>query len=73
VGLAAPRVAVAAHLALHPGEPDGGGGCPLVSGRCCISNSILKGARQRTAQPFPSDRTGKHNRLLTGELLTTPD
>jgi hypothetical protein len=35
---------------------DGGGGCPLVSGRCCISNSILKGARQRTARTFSSEQ-----------------
>ncbi len=36
------RAAVAGNLALDPDEPDGavwpdgGGGCALVSGRCCI-------------------------------------
>ncbi len=54
--------ALAANLALDPDEPDGGvwpdggGGCPLVSGRCCISNSIVKGARQRTARRFSSEQ-----------------
>jgi hypothetical protein len=28
--------ALAVNLAIHPDEPDGGGGCALVSGRCCI-------------------------------------
>jgi hypothetical protein len=41
-GLWVRRAAVAGNLALDPDEPDGavwpdgGGGCALVSGRCCI-------------------------------------
>ncbi len=62
---------LAANLAFHPDEPDGdvwsdgGGGCPLVSGRCCISNSILKGARQRTARTFSSEQN-RETQLTTG-------